>query len=211
MGDPRSEMTRKYNCDACGVEGVKLWRGVHGCKDSEGRELKCARCLTDEPVDDAGVWFDGDLGMRHCQVGGWLPACPTGDTYWGYTSIPDTDVAWWRALPTYAPKPDPRDARIAELEAALAGLAVAAVDAASFDVCHEDQCPRLSTWWRVAVGNAAWESCDEHIAGFRAEDAKAESKGCRRREGWREREGADEVRAFGAAIEAAERALGRRK
>ena len=106
---------------------------------------------------------------------------------------------------------DPSDARIAELEAALAGLAVAAVDAASFDVCHEDQCPRLSTWWRVAVGNAAWESCDEHIEGFRAEDAKAESKGCRKREGWREREEADEVRAFGAAIEAAERALGRRK
>lgn len=106
---------------------------------------------------------------------------------------------------------DPRDARIAELEAALAGLAVAAVDAASFDVCHEDQCPRLSTWWRVAVGNAAWESCDEHIESFRAEDAKAESKGCRKREGWREREEADEVRAFGAAIEVAERALGRRE
>ena len=35
--------------------------------------------------------------------------------------------------------------------------------------------------------------------------------GVSRREGWREREGADEVRAFGAAIEAAERALGRRK
>jgi len=33
---------------------------------------------------------------------GWLvPAVPTEDneTYWGYTSVPDAGVAWWRALP----------------------------------------------------------------------------------------------------------------
>ncbi len=28
-----------------------------------------------------------------------LPAVPVDDTFWGYTSAPDNDIAWWRALP----------------------------------------------------------------------------------------------------------------
>lgn len=37
---------------------------------------------------------------------GWrVPAVPTeeGDTFWGYTSVPDAGVQWWRRLPTRIP------------------------------------------------------------------------------------------------------------
>jgi hypothetical protein len=31
---------------------------------------------------------------------------PTPDlsTFWGYTSVPEEGVAWWRALPTFPPR-----------------------------------------------------------------------------------------------------------
>lgn len=38
------------------------------------------------------------------QIGWRVPAVPTeeGDTYWGYTSVPEPGVQWWRLLPTRA-------------------------------------------------------------------------------------------------------------
>lgn len=42
--------------------------------------------------------------MGRCDQIGWLvPAVPTeeGDTYWGYTSVPQPGCDWWRDLPTF--------------------------------------------------------------------------------------------------------------
>jgi hypothetical protein len=91
-----------YACDKCKQSGVKLWRGIHGCADANGYKLLCASCLAPgKQVDDNGKVMDAQLGFQTDQVMGWLPAVPVDDTYWGYTSVPDNDVAWWLALPTY--------------------------------------------------------------------------------------------------------------
>lgn len=41
---------------------------------------------------------------RTDQIGWRVPAVPTedGSTFWGYTSVPDAGVRWWRDLPTRA-------------------------------------------------------------------------------------------------------------
>ena len=108
---PKAPFTVDYRCGKCGAEGLKLWRGVHGCKSKEGHELLCAKCLApDLVVDDQGKAPSDpakDANGRLIplqdsdQVAGWLPAVPVDDTFWGYTSVPTADVRWWKALPTY--------------------------------------------------------------------------------------------------------------
>lgn len=104
---PKAPFTIDYRCGKCGSSGLKLWRGVHGCKSKDGHELLCAACLAPGlVVDEKGKAREpGRRGVYSDQVGGWLPAVPVGDTYWGYTSVPTADVRWWTALPTYAPTP----------------------------------------------------------------------------------------------------------
>ncbi len=44
-----------------------------------------------------------------CDQIGWLvPAVPTkeGDTYWGYTSVPQAGVKWWERLPINLGEPN---------------------------------------------------------------------------------------------------------
>lgn len=107
---PKAPFTVKYACGKCHVDGVKLWRGIHGCEFKGGYELLCAACLApDQVVDDDGKtpWSTKDAsGKVHDmgktdQVANGLPAVPVGDTFWGYTSVPTADVRWWKALPTY--------------------------------------------------------------------------------------------------------------
>ncbi len=89
----------RYRCSQCWVVGVKLWRPPN-CENP----LKCAQCLTDKPVDAEG-YVDGQFGKSD-QVGWYLPAVPTAEdpeAYWGYTSVPEDRVKWWRELPTYPP------------------------------------------------------------------------------------------------------------
>lgn len=94
-------VTEAYKCDACGAAGLKLWRQAYGARDQHGHSLKCAGCLVpDGRVDDDGRYKD-KFGHRTDQVMGWLPAVPTGNTFWGYTSVPDDAVMWWKMLPTY--------------------------------------------------------------------------------------------------------------
>lgn len=101
---PKAPFTVTYRCGKCSAEGVKLWRGAHGCKNKDGHELLCARCLApDVDVDDEGrAPLDLLHGAKTDQVANWLPAVPVGDTFWGYSSVPSADVKWWQALPTYA-------------------------------------------------------------------------------------------------------------
>lgn len=95
---------KKYHCEKCKVGGVKLWR-------DDDLNLICADCM----VPGQGAFFDSsgktkhDLGMtdqyRHPTLGMLLPAVPCEDavaTFWGYTSVPDEAVKWWKALPTYS-------------------------------------------------------------------------------------------------------------
>ena len=108
---PKSAFTVKYHCHKCKRENLKLWRGVHGHPDKDGNELLCATCLAPgKKVDDKGQavsddWHDATgrafPGSESDQINGWLPAVPTQDTFWGYSSVPSQDVEWWQALPTY--------------------------------------------------------------------------------------------------------------
>jgi hypothetical protein len=104
---PKAPFTVEYRCSKCKADGVKLWRGVHGCEDKDGNKLLCAACLSpDVTVSDEGRVpdrYDGPHGTD--QVDGWLPAVPVDDTFWGYSSVPTADVRWWKALPTYRVSP----------------------------------------------------------------------------------------------------------
>lgn len=92
-----------YVCGQCGAEGVKLWREYLPLL--EHQQLTCAKCATQEHVDESG-YRESDLG-RTGQIGWCVPAVPApGGTFWGYTSVPDSGVAWWRALPTYLQLPN---------------------------------------------------------------------------------------------------------
>jgi hypothetical protein len=103
MRGPKTPFTVDYRCGKCRRDGLKLWRGVHACPSKDGHELLCAACLAPgvEVDEDGRAQEKSPHGMRNDQVGGWLPAVPTGDSYWGYSSVPSQDVDWWKALPTY--------------------------------------------------------------------------------------------------------------
>ncbi len=99
---PKAEHSIDYRCHKCMGEGLKLWRPVHGGRVN-GHGLLCAACL----APGVAVASDGksDTPRHHSvrtdQLSGWLPACPTDDTFWGYSSVPSADARWWRELPTY--------------------------------------------------------------------------------------------------------------
>lgn len=101
----RPSYAEPYSCSECASTGVKLWRRYQA---SPSNDLRCAACL-DKELDD-GQSFNSS-GQRYASDGqlsdavGWrVPAVPDeeGTGYWGYTSVPDAGVAWWRALPTYS-------------------------------------------------------------------------------------------------------------
>lgn len=87
-----------YKCRSCGASGVKLWRLYNAFLSAQ--ELTCLACSKRE----TGEELVGDtIGWR-------IPACPDmlpneewglpdGATYWGYTSVPDDLVKWWKELP----------------------------------------------------------------------------------------------------------------
>lgn len=93
-----------YKCCRCQVTGVKLWRDYEA---SPPIELFCAVCAANDQkksiadIDTEGK-RTGDSGDRTDQIGWYVPAVPDeeGLGYWGYTSVPQAGVDWWRALPT---------------------------------------------------------------------------------------------------------------
>lgn len=92
-----------YRCSVCDASGVKLWRLYQTFY--EHQKLFCAACaLVDQRVDgevDAEGYRESEHGKID-QIGWLVPAVPTedGSTFWGYTSVPEDGVAWWRQLPT---------------------------------------------------------------------------------------------------------------
>lgn len=93
-----------YRCTTCGRNGCKLWRGSHVCADAV--ELQCCDCIEKETWEQKFPDLDAN-GRNNTKWGNsdqfynGLPAVPTeaGDTYWGYTSVPDDGVKWWKRLP----------------------------------------------------------------------------------------------------------------
>jgi hypothetical protein len=93
-----------YRCSGCDKHGLKLWRGSHSCADAV--DLVCCDCIKKGDHEDAYPILDQN-GMHDSRYGRsdqfWngVPAVPVedGDTFWGYTSVPDAGVKWWRRLP----------------------------------------------------------------------------------------------------------------
>jgi hypothetical protein len=97
-----------YRCTTCGVHGCKLWREYQTAACYT--ELVCCDCAGRSQGEDVSdIDEDGkiafDLG-RTDAIGWRVPAVPTedGSTFWGYTSVPDAGVMWWRRLPTRTPE-----------------------------------------------------------------------------------------------------------
>lgn len=93
-----------YRCGTCDAAGVKLWREYNTFLDHQS--LRCATCAAaDQGKDVSGIGPDGTYPSeygRTDQIGWYVPAVPTeaNDTYWGYTSVPEAGVRWWKNLPT---------------------------------------------------------------------------------------------------------------
>lgn len=90
-----------YVCSKCGKAHVKLWRRYQ----SFNPELLCAECAGENQKKDisqmdANGMIPGEFGLSD-QLGWYIPAVPDeeGVGYWGYTSVPETGVIWWKALP----------------------------------------------------------------------------------------------------------------
>ena len=86
-----------YKCNECGAEGVALWRDYQTFL--EHQTLRCFKCVCKKY--DIKV---RDLKNSVDSIGWSVIAVPTeeGDTYWGYTSIPEQGIDWWRNLPLFS-------------------------------------------------------------------------------------------------------------
>lgn len=99
-----------YSCSSCKSTGCKLWRQYNTFVVHLG--LLCVDCALADQKKDPETLVDergkhesvvGELEMGPTDQIGWLvPAVPTedGESYWGYTSVPEAGCLWWRALPT---------------------------------------------------------------------------------------------------------------
>lgn len=94
-----------YRCGGCGASHCKLWREYQTCADYT--VLLCCDCAAKRGdtydvsnIDESG-YRPGDCGDTD-QIGWCVPAVPTkeGDTFWGYSSVPEDGCVWWRHLPT---------------------------------------------------------------------------------------------------------------
>lgn len=102
-----ADMQARMKCGSCGVTGCKMWREYQTF--ASHTKILCGTCaLRDQgkvgPIDADG--YRASTYGRTDQIGWLVPAVPTHDgTFWGYTSVPDDGVAWWRELPTDAEPP----------------------------------------------------------------------------------------------------------
>lgn len=105
--DYQSEKTpTNYCCHKCGASGVKLWCDYQTFLNHQS--LLCVVCCGKEQRKDINS-IDKGGRVEHYLVGktdqiGWrVPAVPTeeNDIYWGYTSVPDDGVQWWKRLPAF--------------------------------------------------------------------------------------------------------------
>lgn len=93
-----------YSCAGCGAKDVKLWREYQTI-DPKLLCVCCAETDQKKPGISAVINSDGryqsEMGATD-QIGWYVPAVPDeeGSGYWGYTSVPQAGVVWWRKLPS---------------------------------------------------------------------------------------------------------------
>ncbi len=97
-----------YKCHDCGAHGCKLWREYQ----TFNPDVVCALCAGKRQnkdvsrINEAGLlpWkmSGDDHEILTDSIGWYVPCVPTeeGDTYWGYTSVPEDGVDWWKKLPS---------------------------------------------------------------------------------------------------------------
>ena len=94
-----------YKCGKCNISGVRLWREYQ----SSG-ELTCCKCMmkniTAYYVTRDGKFIEKGRDRRFATDSfAWkVPAVPYNNeegSYWGYTSVSDDGVAWYKGLPLY--------------------------------------------------------------------------------------------------------------
>ena len=91
------EIPTEYRCGGCDAFGVRLYRDYQTFMAHQ--RLLCTACAEtagSEPREVDPVHPD--------QIGWMVAAVPTedGSTFWGFTSVPDAGVKWWRNLPVRA-------------------------------------------------------------------------------------------------------------
>lgn len=105
----KMKLNLDYKCSRCEAHGIKLWRQYN----SLNFQLLCARCADPQAILDEKGYSIGSCGFKSCQLtdkfgktGSLVPAVPTRveGEYWGYTSVPDESVDWWKALPNHIKK-----------------------------------------------------------------------------------------------------------
>jgi len=97
------EVPQGYECGKCGAKGCRLWRRYQTFLNHQ--DLFCANCAEKDQKEK--------LKLEGISAIGWLcAAVPTeeGDTFWGYTSIPDAGCEWWYDLPIRPGEKRPEDA-----------------------------------------------------------------------------------------------------
>lgn len=94
-----------YKCSKCSATGCKLWRDYQTFLDNQS--LLCAKCAAEEQKKDISTIDakgrrETEHGGRTDQIGWRIPAVPTieGDTFWGYSSVPQAGCDWWANLPS---------------------------------------------------------------------------------------------------------------
>lgn len=99
------EVPPTYKCGTCNATNCKLWRDYQ--TSLQHQELYCATCAGKAQKKEVS---DMDAEGRRTSRGhktdtiGWLvPAVPSeeNDNFWGYTSVPENGVQWWRGLPSF--------------------------------------------------------------------------------------------------------------
>jgi hypothetical protein len=97
-----------YRCLVCNAHGVRLWR-EYNCIAS-AITLRCFDCAILKAGGTAKP-YSFEKGQHYTpddsEISGLVAAIPTaeGDTFWGYSSVPDEGCVWWRSL---SPRPGPR-------------------------------------------------------------------------------------------------------
>lgn len=89
-----------YKCDDCDAHGVRLWREYQTI--ASVTPLLCAHCAEENQKKNHKPGWKSPFSQGNGDQIGWLiPAVPVqgNDTYWGYTSVPQPGVIWWKNLP----------------------------------------------------------------------------------------------------------------
>lgn len=83
-----------YKCGDCGTTGVRLYREYQTFLNHQ--HLRCRKCACKKQG------CEPDNASEH-SIGWLVAAVPTedGETYWGYTSVPQDGVEWWNRLPRH--------------------------------------------------------------------------------------------------------------